>query len=163
MLKKYCIYTIVLILIIQLIRPTKNTSTAIQTNNISSLYNVPESTQLILKKACYDCHSNNTRYPWYAQIQPVSYWLSNHILAGKEELNFDEFATYKLRKQYHKLEEIITQVYTEKVMPMDSYTWMHADAKLSDNERELIANWVTSIQDTLKANNPIDSLIRKKP
>jgi hypothetical protein len=122
---------------------------------------VPADVHSILKTSCNDCHSNNTVYPWYAEVQPVTWWLNGHIVDGKKHLNLSEFATYSLRKQYHKLEEIDEMV-KKGEMPLDSYLWIHKNADLSDGQKLTIANWVTSVMDTMKAHYPIDSLVRKK-
>lgn len=148
-------------IIIQFIRPAKNKSDEIGSNDISKIYPVPENVQAILKASCYDCHSNNTVYPWYASIQPVAWWLTDHILEGKKELNFSEFASYRIRRQYKKLEEINEQVKEDK-MPLDEYLWIHKASKLSKEQKLILANWVTAVRDTIKANYPADSLVRKK-
>ena len=87
--------------------------------------------------------------------------MNNHVVDGKKHLNFDEYTNRNLRYQYHKLEEIAEQV-KEGEMPMDSYTWMHKDAKLSPAEKEKLINWADAMRDTMKAHYPIDSLVRKK-
>src|SRR6187549_2563283 len=107
-------------IIIQFIRPEKNKAEGISKNDISTLYPVPANVQSILKTSCYDCHSNNTVYPWYSKIQPFAWWLNNHIQDGKKDLNFSEFASYRIRKQYKKLEEI-NELVKEGEMPLDSY------------------------------------------
>ena len=78
-LKKSFQILLLVFIIIQFIRPAKNKSEGISNNDISKIYPVPENVQAILKTSCYDCHSNNTVYPWYASIQPVSWWLDDHI------------------------------------------------------------------------------------
>src|SRR5882724_1644203 len=95
-----------LLLIIQLFRPTKNLG-GDRTNDITTKYRVPENVSLIFDKACNDCHSNTTRYPWYAEVQPVAWWIANHVNEGKRELNFSEFTKRRLASQNHKLEETI--------------------------------------------------------
>jgi hypothetical protein len=100
-------------------------------------------------------------YPWYAQIQPAAWWLADHIKEGKKELNFSEFAGYRIRRQYKKLEEI-NELVKEGEMPLDSYLWIHNDAKLDEKQKLTLANWVTAIRDTMKATYPADSLVRKK-
>jgi hypothetical protein len=150
------------IIAIQMYRPTKNIDAAsLQTNAIATVFGIPSAINTIFSKACKDCHSNTTVYPWYANIQPVYSWLNNHVTKGKDEWNIDEFATYSLRKQYHKLTEIKSQI-TDNKMPLDSYTWMHGDAKISAAEKQLVINWVTYVQDSLQRIYPIDSLQRKK-
>lgn len=158
--KRLLLLLLVALIAIQFVRPAKNASTD-QSRSITNLYTVPENVNAILVKACNDCHSNYTVYPWYAKVQPVTWWLNDHIKEGKSHLNFDEYTTYNLRRQYHKMEEVIEQV-KEKEMPLDSYTWIHKDAKLTDEERVTLTNWAQSVMDTMKARYPIDSLIRAK-
>lgn len=147
--------------IIQFFRPAKNKSEGTSKNDISTLYAVPQNVQDILKTSCNDCHSNNTVYPWYAEIQPVAWWLNSHIEDGKKDLNFSEFATYRIRRQYKKLEEI-NELVKENEMPLDSYLWIHKDAKLSDQQKLTIANWAEAVCDSIRAKYPPDSLVRKK-
>src|SRR3954465_14103959 len=110
MLKKILLILLIVLIIIQFIHPARNISKGEQLNNISKSFSVPNNVKIILDKACMDCHSNNTRYLWYFKIQPVDWWLTNHINEGKKELNFDEYTNKPLRFQYHKLEEIADQV-----------------------------------------------------
>ncbi len=146
-------------IIIQFFRPAKNISTGISANDITTKYAVPQNVQTILKTSCYDCHSNNTVYPWYSNIQPVAWWLNHHIDEGKRELNFSEFATYKIGRQYKKLEEINEQV-KEGEMPLESYTLIHGNAKLSEQQKLSLANWVVALRDSIKTQYPEDSLKR---
>ena len=87
----------------------------------------------VFKNSCYDCHSNNTRYPWYVNIQPMGWVMARHIKKGKENLNFSEFGTYSKRKQANKLRAIATSI-KDGSMPLSSYTIMHTDAKLCEEE-----------------------------
>jgi hypothetical protein len=117
----------------------------------------------ILKTSCYDCHSNNTYYPWYNNIQPVAWWLKNHVDEGKRELNFSEFAAYRIGRQYRKLDEVNKQI-KEGEMPLESYTLIHGNAKLNEQQKLMVANWVSAIRDSIKAQYPEDSLKRpQKP
>ena len=165
MLKKILKRTFQILLLvfvaIQFIRPAKNKSEGISSNDISKIYPVPENVQTILKTSCYDCHSNNTVYPWYANIQPVAWWLNDHIQEGKKELNFSEFASYRIGRQYRKLDDVNKEV-KEDAMPLDNYLWLHKYAKLNDRQKLALANWVVSVRDSIKANYPADSLVRKK-
>jgi len=165
MFKKILRYTALFLLaalvIIQLFHPKKNRSEGPQPNYIGSSFHIPDDVTSIMAKACNDCHSNNTRYPWYAGFQPVHWWLNKHIKNGKKQINYDEYNNRPLRYQYHKMEETIEMV-KEGKMPLNSYTWTHKDARLTDEERSKITGWAQSIMDTLKARHPIDSLIRRK-
>ena len=117
----------------------------------------------ILNGACNDCHSNKTEYPWYANVQPVAWWLAGHVNDGKRHLNFSAFTNRPLAYQNHKFEEIVEMV-KEKEMPLPSYTWMglHPDANLTDEDRNEIINWAGAQMDTLKKNYPPDSLVMRR-
>ncbi|MBA4260051.1 MAG: cytochrome C [Chitinophaga sp.] len=160
MIKKLLLALLVVLLVLQAFRPEKNNSGK-KENDISSLYPVPSNVEQILTKACNDCHSNNTVYPWYAEIQPVAWWLDDHVKDGKKHLNFNEFASYRLAKQYHKLEEVFDEVKIGE-MPLESYTVVHRDAKLTEAERTVLMDWSVAVRDSMKARFPADSLILKK-
>lgn len=155
---------LVALVVIQFIRPTRNIAKGAEAyaKDITSVHAVPADVQLIFQKACNDCHSNNTTYPWYSNIQPVVWWLQHHVDDGKKHLNFSTFASYNLRRQYHKLEEIIGEV-NEGAMPLNSYTWLHSNAKLTETEKKAVENWAASLRDSMRQVYPIDSLERKKP
>lgn len=142
-------------------RSNNNRTATLNSNDIIFHRHVPDPVLQLLKTGCYDCHSNNTTYPWYAQVQPVSLWLSDHIKEGKAELNFSEFGSYSLRRQYRKLEEINDQVQHNE-MPLSSYTLIHRDAKLSPEQKQVLADWVTALRDSFTANYPPDSLRKRK-
>jgi hypothetical protein len=161
LLKRTLVFLLFALIVIQFIHPKPNKSTGDQPNYIGKVFPVPEDVRAILQKACNDCHSNNTRYPWYSNIQPVDWWLTNHIKEGKAHLNFDEYITRNLRYQYGKMKETVDLV-KEGEMPLNSYTWIHKDAILTGDERSKLTGWAQGIMDTLKAKYPIDSLIRKK-
>ena len=161
MLRKILLSLLVVLIIIQLIHPAKNRSAGPQAGYIGSVYAVPEDVKPILEKACNDCHSNNTNYPWYSHIQPVDWWLANHVKDGKKELNFDEYTNRPLRYQYHKMEEVEEMINDGK-MPLDSYTWIHKNAKLTIEEKNKIVNWAKAVRKDLESKYPMDSLIRKK-
>ncbi len=161
MFKKIMLVLLVALIAIQFFHPKKNKAEGPQPNYIGIAYTIPEDAKSIMAKACNDCHSNNTRYPWYSRIQPVDWWLNKHVVEGKKKINFDEYTNKPLRSQYHKMEEVIEMV-KEGEMPLNSYTWTHKDAKLTDNERSTITGWAQSVMDTMKARYPLDSLIRKK-
>ncbi len=147
---------------IQFFRPEKNINTGDQPNAISKKYIVSTDVKTILDKACMDCHSNNTRYPWYYNIQPVAWWLANHVKDGKKELNFDEYTTRRPRFQYRRMEQTIDLVKKEE-MPLDSYTWTHKDAILTIEEKTKLYDWAKSVMNALEAQYPIDSLKRPSP
>lgn len=151
MAKKILYGLLIVLVVIQFIRPERNISEVPSANDIRVHYSVPADVESILKRACFDCHSNNTYYPWYTNIQPVGWWLQNHINEGKGELNFSEFAAYSPKKADHKLEEVVELV-EEKEMPLKSYTWVHKEAVLNAQEIETLVNWANSLRATIQPN-----------
>jgi heme-binding protein len=133
---------------IQFIPTNRNQSDEILETDFAKTFNVPSDIQNLFEKSCYDCHSNNTNYPWYNKIQPASWFLEKHVKEGKKELNFSEFGANSKRKQRSKLKSIISQIRDDE-MPMLSYTLIHRGTKLSNSEKELIINWVTKLRDSL--------------
>jgi hypothetical protein len=148
-LKKIALGLLAVLVIIQFIPTTKNNGEALGENDIAHLVNVPADVQKILEVSCNDCHSNHTNYPWYSQIQPLGFWLDEHIEDGKTHLNFTEYATYKKKRQLHKLDEIAEMV-EEHEMPLSSYTLIHTDAKLSDEQQTLLITWAKETKNLLK-------------
>ena len=140
MLKTIFFLLLAALVLVQFVRPNNNISAGDQPNHISRKYEVPANVESIFRKACYDCHSNNTKYPWYANIQPAGIWMNSHIREGKGEMNFDEFLTYSPKKARHKLEECIEMV-KEGEMPLKPYTLIHKDAVLTEEEKVAITSW----------------------
>lgn len=150
------------LLVIQFFRPEKNRETTPSPHHISTAFAIPDDVNLILKKACNDCHSNHSEYPWYFNFQPVGIWINGHIKDGKQHLNFSEYTNKRLRYQYHKMEEVIEMV-KDGEMPLESYTWTHKDARLTDEEKNKLINWAQSVMDDMKSRYPVDSLMRQSP
>ncbi|RZJ34788.1 MAG: cytochrome C [Flavobacterium sp.] len=147
--KKILIGLLVVFVLIQFYRPARNEyHGVVPAADISKSYNVPAAQMAVLKTSCYDCHSNNTVYPWYANIQPVRFWLDDHISEGKRELNFSEFGNYPKKKQIRKLKSTVKEI-KDGEMPLASYTLIHRDAALTDNEKIALITWAKSLQDSL--------------
>lgn len=152
---------LIALLVIQFFHPEKNSNPGDQPNAIGKLHAIPDDVKVILKKACDDCHTNNTVYPWYSKIQPVDWWLNDHVVEGKKHLNLDELGARPAWLRYHKMEEVIDEV-KEGKMPLNSYTWVHKDAVLSDEEKAKITGWAQRVMNEMKQNLPADSLVRPK-
>ena len=151
-IKKLGLLALFAFIAIQFIQPARNKKDEISTTDISRIVHLPDSVQVVLNNACYDCHSNNTNYPWYAYIQPMGWIMAKHIRQGKAVLNFSEFGSYSPRRQLSKLTGIANSV-RDGIMPLSSYKWMHKNARLSTDEKELIMNWVQRAKDSLSAGN----------
>ena len=101
----------------------------------------PENVQAILKRSCFDCHSNHTVYPWYSNIAPVSWFTKGHVKKAREKLNFSTWASYEDEKKLKFLEKIPKAIQSK--MPLPNYLIMHQNAKLSDADKEAIKKWTT--------------------
>lgn len=161
MFKKIMLFLLACLIIIQFIHPKKNKTDGPQPNYIGAKYGIPGDVKLIMDKACNDCHSNNTRYPWYAMLQPVHWWMDNHVKEGISKINYDEYTNKSAWYQMHKMEETIEMI-KEDEMPLSSYTITHKDAKLTIDEKAKLTSWAQSVIDTIKAIYPADSLQRPK-
>ena len=132
------VLVVAIVLVIQVIPVERNVSTVPPGQSFEKTEKVPANVATILKVSCYDCHSNNTSYPWYSELQPGAYFMAQHIKEGKEELNFDEFNDYSKRRKKAKIKSIISQIEKDE-MPLKSYRMMHGNARLSaDKKKELL-------------------------
>jgi hypothetical protein len=143
---------VILLVVIQFFRPEKNISSGVSGQEISKHYGVPAKVLAVLQRSCYDCHSNNTAYPWYNNIQPFAWILADHVKEGKDELNFSTFASYSPKKAAHKLDEVVGET-EEGEMPLSSYTVIHRNAVLSDQEVKMIHDWATTLGDSIRNAN----------
>ncbi|WP_339662242.1 heme-binding domain-containing protein [Croceibacter atlanticus] len=137
------------LIVIQFFPITLNESDTVPQSDFMVVNQVPATIKNRLQVSCYDCHSNNTDYPWYSKIQPAAWYLEDHIQEGKDELNFNEWAEYSDRRKNSKLRSIISQIEEDK-MPLDSYTLIHRDAILSDEDKTLIVDFITALKDSLE-------------
>jgi hypothetical protein len=133
---------------VQFIRPSQNKNEQVLATDISKVVNIPDSVRIILQNACYDCHSNNTNYPWYSKIQPVGWYLAKHIAQARDDLNFSEFGGYSPRVQLSKLDEI-TNAIRDNIMPLPSYKMMHKNAQLSTYEKAQLIGWAQHSEESL--------------
>ena len=147
MFKRVLIGVGVAFVLLQAVRPARNESTAAPSpNDFVVRFKPPEAVRTVLDQACYDCHSNHTRYPWYSRVQPVAWWLADHIDEGKEALNLSEFGTYPVRKQQRKLNQM-SEALADHTMPLPSYTWIHREARLTDAQVQTITAWLDELGD----------------
>lgn len=124
----------------QFVRIDRTNPPIVSSETLESAVTVPADVSLVLSRSCNDCHSHKTTFPWYAQIQPAAFFLDDHILEGRHELNFSKFNTYEPKKKARKLEEICEEV-TSAAMPLPSYLWIHGDAILTQSESKLLCDW----------------------
>ena len=151
-IKKILLGLLIVVIAIQFIQPARNKNGQEIATDISKIYSLPQSVQATLKTACYDCHSNNTNYPWYTNIQPVGWMMARHIKEGKEELNLSEFGSYSERRQLSKLRSIENSI-KDGSMPISSYTIIHKNARLTKEEKAQLIDWAKIIRDSLANKN----------
>jgi hypothetical protein len=144
-IKKLLILLLIVFIVIQFFRPQKNISDTIPATDFIAMTKPSPQIEATLRAACYDCHSNNTNYPWYSELAPVSFVIAEHVKDGKKHLNFSEWDTYSAKKKAHKLEELVEEV-EEGHMPEESYTWMHAEAKLTEAQISELTNWAKDLR-----------------
>ncbi len=152
-IKKILFIGLIIFLLMQLYQPARNISFEQDiTGNFTKVYNVPKNIETILRTSCYDCHSNNTYYPWYSYIQPARFFMESHIKEGKENLNFNEWGNYSDRKQNNKLDRIAKQIESNE-MPLSSYTLIHKNAILTASQKKEVLDWINKIEDSISSQN----------
>jgi len=149
-MKKKILYgLLIVVIVLQFFRIDKNNpQVKIDTDFIRTM-NPPQNISEMLKTTCYDCHSNETKYPWYSNVAPISWWIKNHIEEGRNELNLSEWGTFKAKRKDHKLEEMI-ELLEDGEMPLNEYTWTHAEAKLSTYQKTTLINWLIATKKAVK-------------
>lgn len=151
--KFFGLFLVGVLILAQFFQPDKNLSSGPEDDDLTLTLDVPDQVAVLLKNSCYDCHSNNTRYPWYNRISPVSWYMNKHVEEGKEALNFSEFGKLKARKKIGDL-STICEVIEAGSMPLVSFTIIHRDAKLNEKEKIIICDWAEAESERLmKAGN----------
>tara|TARA_R110000868_G_scaffold99106_10_gene272935 strand:+ start:31 stop:504 length:474 start_codon:yes stop_codon:yes gene_type:complete len=144
-IKKILLFLLVVFLIAQFFGPKKNQGDIASIDPFLTETNPPEDVKLILKETCFDCHSDVTRYPWYDKITPVNYWLAGHVKDGKKHFNVSNWEGNSVKRKDHKFEELIEMV-EDKEMPLNSYTWTHSEAKLTDAQIASVIDWAKKVR-----------------
>ena len=144
LMKKILIWGIPLVIVlIQFVPVNRNNPEVIAAESITSQLTGQPEVEKILRNACFDCHSNESKYPWYSYVAPASWFIQDHINEGREELNFSIWNTYSEKRKDHKLEETIELV-EKRIMPMESYLILHSEAKLTSEQIQLLGDWVSA-------------------
>jgi hypothetical protein len=148
-LKKIGFVLLLILVIAQFFGPDKNDGDIASVEAFVAETNPPENVLEIMKTSCFDCHSSKTNYPWYNNITPVNYWLNDHIKDGKKHLNFSNWSSYSLKKKEHKMDELYEEV-EKGEMPLNSYTWTHSEANLTQDQIDAIVTWGKKVQGDYK-------------
>jgi hypothetical protein len=140
-MKKFIIFSILFFGLIQFI--TIDTQAVIPSDPKNEI-KAPKNVKEILKRSCYDCHSNNAVIPWYGNIAPFSWYVRSHINDGRKVLNFSTFSTLGYEKQKEAFADIEESVVIR--MPLSTYLWMHSDAALSNDDKKVIKEWTKELK-----------------
>ena len=135
--------TIIILIIIQFINSKLPETAPAGEKDVANVEIVPEEIKAIMMKACYDCHSMETKYPWYSYVVPVKWLVKHDIMEGRHHLNLSNWADYEDLKKIKKLDDLKEEVENIE-MPPGNYILMHREAKLNEIEREKLIAWADS-------------------
>lgn len=147
-MKKILIALLVVLVVLQFFQIEKTNPAVDESKDFLKTQNTPEEIASIIKTSCYDCHSNESKYPWYSNVQPAGWFLKDHIDEGRRELNFSTFTDYELKRQDHKLEECIEYIEKDE-MPLGSYTLVHREAALTEAQKNTLIEYFKSVRTKL--------------
>lgn len=147
-MKKILIALLVVLVVLQFFQIDKTNPAVDESKDFLKTQNTPEEIASIIKTSCYDCHSNESNYPWYSNVQPAGWFLKDHIDEGRRELNFSTFTDYELKRQDHKLEECIEYIEKDE-MPLGSYTLLHREAALTEAQKNTLIEYFKSVRTKL--------------
>jgi hypothetical protein len=134
-------------------RPDKTTTTEITPAHITKVMNVPSNVESILKRSCYDCHSDHTVWPWYSSVAPVSWLVADDVVKGRKKMNFSQWSKIPDSKKEARLNEICEEIKSDE-MPMPKYLYIHGDAKLTQADKDILCKWVETEMKKMEESNP---------
>jgi hypothetical protein len=143
---------VVILVALQFVRPKRENPPTDQSMTLTAQSDITPVVTTLIRASCFDCHSNETRWPWYSEVAPVSWLVADDVKVGRNHLNFSEWGKYAKSKRVLKLGQIYEQV-SKNEMPLPKYLTMHANAKLSAADRDSITNWTEQEQDKLTNGN----------
>jgi hypothetical protein len=150
LLKWLAVTIIVLIVALQFIRPARTNPSSSEAESARAHLQMDAEVAAIIDRSCSDCHSNATRWPWYSQVAPVSWFVIDHVNHGRSHLNFSEWGKYNRHDSRELLEGICKEVRTG-AMPLSSYTRIHRDAVLNEADRETLCEWARAEKSRLSS------------
>ena len=159
-MKKFSVILLVAFILIQFFPIDKNNPAPTPQMDFLTIKNTPETTANLIRNGCYDCHSNETKYLWYSNVQPIAWFLQDHIEEGRKELNFSTFATYEPKRQAHKLAEAIEQI-EKGEMPLDSYIIAHSEAKFSEAQKQEVIQYLKLVESDIRREHQLPDEVKK--
>lgn len=134
-------------------RPDKTTTAEITPGHITKVMNVPSNVESILKRSCYDCHSDHTVWPWYSSVAPVSWLVADDVVKGRKKMNFSQWDKIPEAKKEARLNAICEEINAGE-MPLQNYLYIHGDAKLSQADKDILCKWVETELKKMEESNP---------
>ena len=159
-MKKISVILLVAFILIQFFSIDKNNPAPTPQMDFLTIKNTPETTANLIRNGCYDCHSNETKYLWYSNVQPIAWFLQDHIEEGRKELNFSTFATYEPKRQAHKLAEAIEQIEKDE-MPLDSYIIANSEAKFSEDQKQEVIQYLKLVESDIRREHQLPDEVKK--
>ncbi len=144
-IRRFLILALLALIVIQFVSIDKTNPPVVNAEDFITIHQPPAGVRAVLSNACYDCHSHETKYPWYTNVQPVAWWVKGHVKEGRKKLNFSRWSSYDAERAAHKLEEVVEEI-EERHMPLKSYTWMHQEAKLSREQINMTIDWFQGLE-----------------
>jgi hypothetical protein len=150
LLKRLVLGLLIVVAGMQLFRPDRTNPPVTAAETVQATATVPPDVDAVLKRACYDCHSSETRWPWYSAVAPMAWGVARHVTEGRAEMNFSAWGSYPSRKRVALLEKMCDEV-REGRMPLKQYLWLHRDATLSEADWKSVCDWSMEEADRLSA------------
>jgi hypothetical protein len=150
LLKRLSLGLLIVLAGIQLFRPDRTNPQVTPSQTVQAAASLPPGVDAVLKRSCYDCHSSETRWPWYSSVVPMAWGVANHVKQGRAEMNFSDWGAYPARKRVALLEKMCDEV-REGRMPLKQYLWLHRDATLSEADWKSVCDWSMEEADRLAA------------
>ncbi len=155
MRNRILLIVVAVLVVIQFFQIDKTSPEKDPTKDFLAMAQPPQEIETLIRQGCYDCHSYDTKYPWYTYINPLGWLIKDHIEDGRAHLNFAIWTDYSPEKRAHKLEECYEEI-QEGEMPFRAYANMHPEAQLSDEQRVLLANWFRTSRPLQVAPPPLE-------
>ena len=150
-LNKIVLVIVGILFLIQFIRIDQTNLKVDEGKDFSSDRLVPEDIRIIVKRSCYDCHSNETTYPWYANVAPISWWIKGHVNDARKLINFSEWENYSNEEKARKLMNSVAYIKPDQ-MPLSSYVSQHPEAKLTTKNKKVLMDWMKEEAEKLNPN-----------
>ena len=150
LLKRIVLGLVVVFAGMQLFRPDRTNPPVDSAQAVEATATVPPEVDAVFRRACFDCHSSETRWPWYSGVAPMAWGVADHVEEGRAAFNFSQWGAYPVRKRLAILEKVCDEV-REGKMPLKQYLWLHRDATLSEADWKSVCDWSTDEADRLAA------------